>query len=156
PDEPEELKQDWLVDRLTPDPGVPASLRVLAGWLGASTRAECWRLYLTPELNEYIEVAEADIVHKQSLAPEDSPLGGSVIWVNRDAKLYYVRVTTLESQAEFFAGDILQLYADQSGYPAMSGQPTMMRRPPLPRTTLCTVEPLCIITRKPDVCYPTG
>ena len=57
-----ELKQDSLVEKSVPNPTQVPNVRVLRGFLGQASRPGYWRLYLTPQLNEYVELSENDIV----------------------------------------------------------------------------------------------
>ena len=61
------LKQDALVERLIPDPANPEPTTQLSGWLGTGTKEGTWRLYLTPQLDEYVQFSEADVVHSQPI-----------------------------------------------------------------------------------------
>ena len=59
------LAQDPLVEKLVSDPSQHEPTIQLRGWLGKGTVEGVWRIYLTPQLNEYVEVAENDILHTQ-------------------------------------------------------------------------------------------
>src|SRR2546430_3755462 len=87
PSNSRELKKDALVEKLVSDPAAPPDTIRLVGFLGKSSRDGYWRLYLTSQLNEYVECHEDDIVHTQSLATEQNPLAGTMAWIKRDAKL---------------------------------------------------------------------
>jgi hypothetical protein len=100
------LAQDALVERLKSDPSATTDLKVLTGFLGKDTREGYWRLYSTPELSHYVEFAEADIVHSQPLPEAMSPIGGTIVWLDRKAPLRIVRVDVRELQTEFLQGDI--------------------------------------------------
>lgn len=109
PDNPEgqqELRQDDLVDRLMPDPSQPQSLTILSGFLARSQQAGHWRLYLTPTLDEYVEIPEENIVHSRSLESGESALGGTMVWVRSSTPLQYTRTTSRQIQAEFLQGAI--------------------------------------------------
>jgi hypothetical protein len=101
-----DLKQDEVIARLVPDPADPPHVIRLAGYLGKSARRGFWRLYLTLELSDYVEVAEDDIVHSQALASQEHPLGGTAVWIRSDATLQHVRTESRQAQAEFLQGDI--------------------------------------------------
>jgi hypothetical protein len=104
---PRHLEQDPLVDRLLPDPARnPPDVIVLTGFLGKSARDSHWRIYPTPELDEYLEVDERDIVHREPLAPDENAIGGSRLWVKASAKLVHARLLTHEAQADFLRGEI--------------------------------------------------
>ena len=101
-----ELKQDPLVEQLVPDPADPQATIQLKGWLGKGVKAGSWRLYLTPQLDEYVQFQDKDIVHTQPIAPEQSPLGGTMIWLLAGTSLQHTRVTTRQLQAGFLSGGI--------------------------------------------------
>lgn len=103
---PKTLNEDEIIENLVPNPSQVPNVRVLAGFLGKSSREGYWRLYSTAQLNEYVEIREADIVHYQRLSSEQSSLGGTLIWVKRDAELQHTRTTSGQAQASFFQGDI--------------------------------------------------
>lgn len=107
PINPKQLKQDPLVDRLRPDPSQPpVDAIALTGYLGKGTAEQQWRLYMTPRLNEFVEIAEADILSQESMATEQNPLAPSRVWVKHDAKLAYTRLDSRQVQAEFLKGEI--------------------------------------------------
>jgi hypothetical protein len=80
------LKQDPLVDKLRPDPSQPPSIE-RRGFLGRSDKEGHWRLYLTRGLTNYVEIAETDVVHHESLATADDPDAGSRVWIKDTAIL---------------------------------------------------------------------
>jgi hypothetical protein len=100
------LDQDELVKSLAPDSQRPPDVRMLNGFLGKSTQDGYWRLYLTPELTEYVEFSEEDVIHSQRLDPNQSPLGGTVVWVRREANLTHTRPVSPEAHTEFLQGSI--------------------------------------------------
>ena len=100
------LKEDEVVARLVPDPADPPEAVRLAGYLGRSTRRGFWRLYQTLELNEYVEVAEEDILHSEPLGEGEGSPRGTVLWVRRDATLQHTRTESMRAQADFLRGDI--------------------------------------------------
>ena len=82
------LKQDPLVDKLRPDPSQPPSIE-RRGFLGRSDKAGYWRLYLTRALTDYVEIAEGDIVHQESLSTTNNPDAGSRVWIKETAILMF-------------------------------------------------------------------
>lgn len=100
------LKQDALVERLAPDPAAPADVVVLSGFVGTSARPGYWRLYLTADLAQYVEIADADIVHHQPIADTQSTVGGTTLWVRRSATLAHTQTASREVQAQFLTGAI--------------------------------------------------
>ena len=100
------LQPDALIERLVPDASQIPDVRILGGFLGKSTREGYWRLYLTPTLNEYVEFAEDDVVHSHTLESDERQLGGTMIWVRREANLQHTRSASREAQADFLQGAI--------------------------------------------------
>jgi hypothetical protein len=84
------VAEDPLVASLVPDPSQgPVNAAVLAGYIGRGAEEGVWRLYLTPSLNEYVEVRKDEVLHRESLPDE----GGTQIWVRDDLNVRYVRST---------------------------------------------------------------
>jgi hypothetical protein len=108
PDSGSDLSEDELVARLVPDPATgPPHVRSLVGLLGKSATPGMWRLYLNPQLTEYVEFTEDDIVHSESLAKsERNPIGGTMVTLRGSATLRHVRAESRETQAEFLQGNI--------------------------------------------------
>ncbi len=97
------LKEDPLVAALVPDPSAgPPDTTVLHGYVGKSTRANCWRLYLDATLASYAEVSEDDILHHRQIADD----GGTLVWVPKSLELKVTRVSSTTIQAEFLSGAI--------------------------------------------------
>ncbi len=100
------LEPDDLINRLLPDASQLPDVRVLVGFLGKSTRQGYWRLYFTLTLDEYVEFAETDVVHSHAFGSEESRLGGTLVWVRREANLQHTRTVSREAQADFLQGAI--------------------------------------------------
>jgi hypothetical protein len=110
------LKEEEIVRSLVPDPAQPPDVRVLVGFLGKSAQERSWRLYVTPNFSEYVEFAEADVVHSRTLQTGPStPLGGTVVWLKRGANVMRVRTTSREAQADFLQGSIARRIACPPG-----------------------------------------
>jgi hypothetical protein len=56
------LKQSPFVEKVMPDPSRHTSVSPWLGLLGKSTEDERWRLYLTVELDSYVEFREEDVL----------------------------------------------------------------------------------------------
>jgi hypothetical protein len=92
-----------LVTALAPNPiAGPAESAVLHGYIGKSTKANNWRLYLDATLASYVEVSEDDILHHQEIADN----GGTIVWVPKSIELTVTRVSSTTIQAEFLSGAI--------------------------------------------------
>ncbi len=96
-------QEDPMVAALVPDPsqGAP-NAAILHGYLGRSTTEGVWRLYLSVELDRYVELPEDEILHTKQL-PDD---GGTLVWVRKDLALNVVRPEARQVQAEFLGGPI--------------------------------------------------
>jgi hypothetical protein len=101
-----QIQFDKIIKQLVPQPGQPPDAKVLAGFLGESSREGHWRLYLTPQLDHYVEIPRDAILHTISLESKDNPIGGTVVWVRREANLVYTKTASREAQADFFQGSI--------------------------------------------------
>ncbi len=113
-------KQDALVEKLVPDPAQIPDVTVLIGFLGKSSRTGYWRLYLNPQLNHYVEGAEEDLAHSETLVTERNPLCGTMIWVRRNAVLQHTRTISRQAQAEFLEGDITRSFLAGTGITGLS------------------------------------
>src|SRR5471030_179154 len=93
-----QLKQDRLVEQLIPDPGNHQPTIQLTGWLGKGTKEGFWRLYLTPQLNEYVQFADKDVVHTQPVPEDQSSLGGTMVWLDAGTMLEHMQIVKRQVQ----------------------------------------------------------
>jgi len=114
------LAPEPLVESLMPDPSQHAGAMAIVGFLGRSPRSGYWRLYMSPELSDYVEFGEADVVHTLPLSTQQSPLGGTSVWLKRDTELVYTRTVSLKAQAEFLQGPIMQDWMPDVGVQGLS------------------------------------
>lgn len=98
-------KSDDLAAELVPDPAKLPDLVVLKGHLGKSARAGFSRLYADLSFNEFVELADDDVLARRSVSKQD-PLGGSLLWVKRDATLLRSTVCSAQEHAAFLTGEI--------------------------------------------------
>ncbi len=105
-DEKKPLKADKLIQKLVTDPANPPDVTVIKGFLGESHRPGYWRLYLSPDLKSYVEIAKSDILHSQEVSENQSALGGTLLWVKKGASLEHTRTVSKQVQAEFLSGDV--------------------------------------------------
>lgn len=115
-----ELKQDALVEKLVGDPTKPPDVQILVGFLGRSSEAGNWRLYLTPQLDSYVEFSAEDVVHTQPLASAQSAIGGTMVWLRQDATLKHTRTGTRQMQTNFVQGDIMSSFMAGPGVQEMA------------------------------------
>ncbi len=101
----EKLRQeDEIIEDLIPDPTALPDVRVLTGFVGRSPREGYWRLYFTLELNSYVEFPAGAVLCSKSLRTALNPLGGTTVWIDRDAKLQQVRVAQIRAEDEVLEG----------------------------------------------------
>jgi hypothetical protein len=100
-----DLREDALVERLVADPANPEA-KLLSGYLGKSDREGVWRVYLSLEFNDYLEIAEAEILHVEKLRRDDASQAGAWIWMKPDAVVEHVRPERRTTQGEFLSGEI--------------------------------------------------
>lgn len=131
----EELKQDALVEKLVVDPSKIPDVQVVVGFLGRSSEAGNWRLYFTLQLDSYVEFSAKDVVHAQSFAAQ-SPLGGTMVWLRRNAALKHTRTGAFQAQAEFVQGDIMSSFMAGPGMQEMIPGRLVGHAPPV-QSFLC-------------------
>lgn len=98
---------EWVA-RLVPDPKEPPDLLLLSGYLGASSEEGNVRLYLDEGLSRHVEIPEKAIRHTQELTPEQSPPGGSLIWIDREAQVLDGKVGAERRPSSLLEGQIAQ------------------------------------------------
>jgi hypothetical protein len=97
-------REDDFVNELVPDPSAAPDVVALGGFLGKSPEKGYWRLYRTLDLNDYVEIAEEDIVRTERVGGEKSSLAGTTVWVRRSAEIVRKRVTSERVRAELLRG----------------------------------------------------
>jgi len=102
------LKQDDLIAKLVKDPKAPPDALLLSGFLGASSEDDHTRLYLTATLDDYVEIPSDAILHTQEIPKDQSPLGGTLLWIKKDAELIHGKVGPNRTKAKFLEGRIQQ------------------------------------------------
>jgi hypothetical protein len=109
------VRYDDFVGRIVQDPNEPPNVTLLSGYLGSSSEEGHVRLYLDEELSRYVEIPEKAIRHTQELPPEQSPLGGSLVWIDRDAEVVHGAAGAERRKATFLEGQIAQDYIGGAG-----------------------------------------
>jgi hypothetical protein len=151
------IQYDAFVKAVRPDSKATESTVFLEGFIGESSLADHFRLYSDASLNDFVEIPTNAVVHSIANSKEESALGGSKIWVKKDAIFTYGNpAMDNRPQASFLDGDLYQGYMDNMFQPnagggnmgAMGGGfENMASRPlcvpvPLPQTMLCPVNPV--------------
>lgn len=70
------------VDRVAADPADVPAVRLLCGYPGKAPEKGCRRIYLQPDLSDWVDVAEQDVLHEEAV-PGASPSGLAHVWVKR-------------------------------------------------------------------------
>jgi hypothetical protein len=79
------VRLDPFVAAVRKDPGDTEPLCVVTGFVGRSPTEGKLRIYADAGLSHWVEAAEADVVH--SVPIDNSPLGGSHLWLKASAPL---------------------------------------------------------------------
>jgi hypothetical protein len=79
------IRYDDFIAKLVPNPAKVEPTLLLSGFVGHGDAEGTVRIFPAPSLGTWYDVAEADIVH--SMPIPRSPLGGSHIWVKRNAPI---------------------------------------------------------------------
>jgi hypothetical protein len=83
----------------------PKDLITLVGFLGDSEVSGHHRLFVDPALTRWLDVPDADVVHRHHVPAEQETYGGrSVLYVKREAVLLKGEVTTADAEAQFLGG----------------------------------------------------
>jgi len=150
-----QLRQNDLIRKLVPDPGQHQPLTTLVGYLGRSTREGEWRLYLTEDLNEYVEFSEQDVVHSQPLAEEQSRLSATQIWLPAETRLRHTQIISRQVQADFLRGEIASRFM-QGTSPFIAGEMVPVRGAIATANYKCSVNPHIPACQGPsDICPPS-
>jgi len=104
-------RMDDFVSKIVTDPKNPPNTILLRGFIGASSEEDYVRLYLDSELSDYMEIPEAAILYSQDVPKEKSPLGGSYLWIQRDASMIHGPVVAERPKASFLEGRIMTTQA---------------------------------------------
>ncbi|HEV2418896.1 MAG TPA: hypothetical protein VGX94_13955, partial [Terriglobia bacterium] len=116
PDQPKSRhKEEPLVSKLVKDPKAPPSTLLLSGFLGNSSEEDHTRLYLDPQLSDYVEIPNDAILHTEEIPKDQSPLGGTYVWIQRDAQVIHGKVGPDRPKAKFLEGQIQQQYMQAAG-----------------------------------------
>ena len=123
--------EDWIDNVVDPEslpeklPAMPANVVVLFGYLNDAQRFAkrdpktgevtkdmtsdrvAYRLYRTPQLNDYLIIRHEDILHRGDISEGANPYGGSILWVKPEAQLQYVYTETMQAQASFLQGPFM-------------------------------------------------
>jgi hypothetical protein len=145
------IKYDAFVKAVRPDSKSTEDTVHLEGFIGESSVPDHFRLYSDASLNEFVEIPTDAVLHAIANSKEESPLGGSKLWIKKSAVYTYGNpAMTNRPQASFLDGDLMQGYMDSmyqpdagAGMGNMGGgisQPITGCVGPVPQTVLCPIN----------------
>jgi hypothetical protein len=112
---------DPLIDRLVPDPGNPRVKRLTGFMMGRSQLEDHWRLYLSVNLDHYIDFKKEDTLDAHQFRP-----ARVVVWLKAGARVSETKTSSVP--VEFLQGEIRRgflrgtsglprIFADSAGCP---------------------------------------
>lgn len=117
---------DSFVARVVGDPAKPNDTILLTGFLGASSEPGFTRLYMDAALTDYKDVPTDAILHSEPIPAAISSLGGSYLWLRKDAEVLHGKVGTDRQKARFLEGPIMAAIGGSAGAANPMGfQPTL-------------------------------
>jgi hypothetical protein len=143
PEEEGNPKAEDFVSQVVKDAKQPPETLLLIGYLGASSEDGYTRLYFDPQLSTYVEIPDAAILHTQKIPAEQSNLGESYVWIEKNAEIIHGKVGPNRTKAKFLEGPIFQDFMRGAQFGGGAAPPQ-----PIPRVTLGS--PTCA----PAMCVP--
>src|SRR5258707_7833216 len=93
-----------FVAKIVKDPNNPPDTLLLQGYLGQSSEEGHTRLYLDPQLSDYVEIPNDAILHTADVSGGHGVSGASYVWINRDAEVTHGKVGPDRKKAKFLDG----------------------------------------------------
>jgi hypothetical protein len=156
------MARNDFVSKIVKDPKNPPNAVMLTGFVGTSSEKGHTRVYFDANLSSYVEIPNDAILHTQEVGAESS-LGGTYVWVKRDAELIYGSAATARPKGKFLEGPIVQRHLQGAlGAPgAAAAFPRSLACPTGPWGCPGTVQLNCLPTRigcytAPIVCHHPG
>jgi hypothetical protein len=142
-------QEDDFISKIVKDPAQPPDVLLLTGYLGASSEPGYTRLYFDPQFSNYVEIPDAAILHTQKIPPEQSPLGESYVWIDKNAEIIHGKVGPNRPKAKFLEGPIFQDFMRGAQFGGAAA-PQPAPRPTLIGSPTCAPE-LCV---RPSIAQP--
>lgn len=99
-----------FIRALTADPARIPDCEIVVGYPGPAASDDRFRVYLTPTLDDYIELSADDVLYSEKLASET--LSPSAVWVKREAPRTHT--TAMDVSAQFLSGQISNTMMSQA------------------------------------------
>jgi hypothetical protein len=151
---------DDFVGRVVADPANPPNAVLIQGFVGASDAKDHIRVYADPSLASYVDVPSAAVIHSVELPEDQSPLGGSMLWIDAAARLRPAAVAPQATAGDFLRGPIqADLGATAAPSPAAPVQITLLTHQGCPPMTASPAECPSLgiaCTHFPPCVGPTG
>ncbi|WP_128544666.1 hypothetical protein [Larkinella soli] len=137
---------DEWVSSVRPDPRNTEQITLLQGFLGPSSEEGHVRVYSDETLSNFVEIPDEAILYALKLTAEESPLGGSKLWIQSGAILTYGDPkAAARPKSTFLEGDIMQQYgafgpaAGPGIQPQAASVPQLICAQPLTRQSVCII-----------------
>lgn len=88
------------------DPEEHPNARAFGGYLRQAPDGKNWRLYLSLDFNDYLEIPQDALIDQKLLASDAYPLAGHIVWVDAGVNLRRIGINVREAQADFLRGEI--------------------------------------------------
>lgn len=135
------LKEHKLVRKLAKRGAEGGGAVKLKGYVGSSDSPDTVCLYLTLDFDDCVYVKKNDILHVEEAPESELEMGGTYIWVKKDAEITHTRTESIKEKAGFLEGDITRAQIKPSEMVELPGQI------PIPRTIRsCGIVPCGPIT----------
>jgi hypothetical protein len=146
-----------FVRDIVSDPKNVPDVMLLYGYLGASSEEGHDRLYLSPDLTNYVEVPNDAVLHRMAAPKEQDPHGGVTLWVKKDAALIYKMSPAAEALAHYFAGAVQAAAGQAAGAAAVQPTPPLtLFGPACGVTAACTLNTCGIACTVVGPCLTMG
>jgi hypothetical protein len=106
PNQPANASGAYFVRQIVVNPNNVPDVMRLYGYPGASSEPGHERLYLNPDLTNYVEVPAQATLHRMAVPSDQDPYGAIVLWVKKDATLIYKMAPAAQAMANYFTGAI--------------------------------------------------
>lgn len=102
------LEANESVRKAYGDPASPPDGVAIVGRVGRGETDGSWRVYDSPELTTFFEIAENDVLEVEALSPDGSKSELSTVWIKASAKVNQRISASREIQASFLEGFLTQ------------------------------------------------
>jgi hypothetical protein len=76
------------VSKIVTDPAQVPGVMLLSGYVGDAAQTDRRRLYVTPDLSQWIDIPSDAVLHVAHIPGPDNWLDAVMVWVKQDAQLF--------------------------------------------------------------------